>query len=193
MTAELCHAALHLIAADAAGAGADEPIGIVGAFAFAGKVLAVEGVVAGAVGAEVAVCFIFEAIVLTVLFYGEYDAAVFGNCLAVYDLGRSRLDAEGIVLCCENAACVCTVDNDLIAVLEDLVGIGLLMRILDHEVELLSKESLVAAYRVVGTPVALIGIPLHIVVSCYIFNVEAAVGLGSGNIPCGVDIVKRHT
>ena len=79
-------AALHLVAAHVAGAGADQPIGIV-----AGG-LGIESVVAGAVGAEVAVGLVVEAVVVAVFLHLEHHGAVGADSLAILNGGGGLVD-----------------------------------------------------------------------------------------------------
>ena len=119
---ELRRAALQLIAAHAAGAGADEPVGVVSRNALFGEVLAVERVVAGAVGAEVAIGFALEAEVFAVLLDGEHDSAVRRGGLAVRDGGCRLFNGLGIVLRRQNRLCVLVVDHELVAGLGQIAG-----------------------------------------------------------------------
>ncbi len=106
-------AALHLIAAHAAAAGADEPVGVIRCHAVLGEVLAVEGVVAGAVRAEIAVALVLEAVILAVFLHGEDHGAVGGSGPAVRD-GRSRhVDRERVVLRGQHARGVLVIEHDL--------------------------------------------------------------------------------
>ena len=109
---ELCRAALHLIAAHAAGAGTDRPVRVVG------SLKAVERVVASAVGAEVAVGLVVEAEVALVLLHLKDDCAVCRSGLAGLDGGRSLVDCRAIrviVLLRQNRLCVLVVNHDLVA------------------------------------------------------------------------------
>ena len=119
---ELCRAALHLIAAHAAGAGADEPVGVVSRNALFGEVLAVERVVAGAVGAEVAIRIALEAEVFAVLLDGEHDSAVRRGGLAVRDGGCRLFNGLRIVLRRQDCLCVLVVDHELVAGLGQIAG-----------------------------------------------------------------------
>ena len=119
---KLCRAALQLIAAHAAGAGADEPVGVVSRNALFGEVLAVERVVAGAVGAEVAIGFAVEAEVFAVLLDGEHDSAVRRGGLAVLDFGIGLFDGLGIVLRRQDCLRVLVVDHELVAGLGQIAG-----------------------------------------------------------------------
>ena len=149
---ELRRAALHLIAAHAAGAGADEPVGIVSRNALFGEVLAVERVVAGAVGAEVAIGFALEAEVFAILLDGEHDSAVRRNGLAVLgERGCSLVDCRAIrviVLLRQNRLCVLVVDHELVAGLGQIAG-GLVSRCRVDPVERELARILLTCNRVV--------------------------------------------
>ena len=119
---ELRRAALQLIAAHAAGAGADEPVGVVSRNALFGEVLAVERVVAGAVGTEIAIRIALEAEVFAVLLDGEHDSAVCRGGLAVRDGGCRLFNGLRIVLRRQNRLCVLVVDHELVAGLGQIAG-----------------------------------------------------------------------
>ena len=119
---ELRRAALHLIAAHAAGAGADEPVGVVSRNALFGEVLAVERVVAGAVGTEIAIGFALEAEVFAVLLDGEHDSAVRRGGLAVRDGGCRLFNGLRIVLRRQDCLCVLVVDHELVTGLGQIAG-----------------------------------------------------------------------
>ncbi len=195
VAAELRRAALHLIAAHAAGAGANEPVGVVSRNALFGEVLAVERVVAGAVGAEVAIRIALEAEVFAVLLDGEHDSAVRRNGLAVLgERGRSPVDCRAIrviVLLRQNRLCVLVVDHKLVAGLGQIAG-GLIGAAVVHDqIELLGKQRLIAD-SAVAAPVVLLGVPLQIVAACGVLDIEAVFGLRSRDVPCGVHIVQRR-
>ena len=152
VAAELRRAALQLIAAHAAGAGADEPVGVVSRNALFGEVLAVERVVAGAVGAEVAIRVAVEAEVFAVLLDGEHDSAVRRNGLAVLgERGCSLVDCRAIrviVLLRQNRLCVLVVDHELVAGLGQIAG-GLVSRCRVDPVERELARILLTCNRVV--------------------------------------------
>ena len=187
---ELRRAALQLIAAHAAGAGADEPVGVVSRNALFGEVLAVERVVAGAVGAEVAIGFALEAEVFTVLLDGEHDSAVRRGGLAVRDGGCRLFNGLGIVLRRQNRLCVLVVDHELVAglgqIAERLIGAA----VVHDQIELLGKQRLIAD-SAVAAPVVLLGVPLQIVAAHGILDVEAVFGLRSRDLPRGIHLVQR--
>ena len=142
---ELCRAALHLIAAHAAGAGTDRPVCVVR------RVKAVERVVAGAVGAEVAVGLVVEAEVALVLLHLKDDCAVGRSGLAVLDLGQSLVDRRAIrviVLLRQNRLCVLVVDHELVAGLGQIAG-GLVSRCRVDPVERELARILLTCNRVV--------------------------------------------
>ena len=149
---ELRRAALQLIAAHAAGAGADEPVGVVSRNALFGEVLAVERVVAGAVGAEVAIRVAVEAEVFAVLLDGEHNSAVRRNGLAVLgERGCSLVDCRAIrviVLLRQNRLCVLVVDHELVAGLGQIAG-GLVSRCRVDPVERELARILLTCNRVV--------------------------------------------
>ena len=145
---ELRRAALQLIAAHAAGAGADEPVGVVSRNALFGEVLAVERVVAGAVGAEVAIGFALEAEVFAVLLDGEHNSAVRRGGLTVLDLGIGLFDGLGIVLRRQDCLRVLVVDHELVAGLGQIAG-GLVSRCRVDPVERELARILLTCNRVV--------------------------------------------
>ena len=187
---ELCRAALHLIAAHAAGAFADEPVGVISRNALFGEVLAVERVVAGAVGAEVAIGLALEAEVFAVLLDGEHNSAVRRGGLAVRDGGCRLFNGLGIVLRRQNRLCVLVVDHELVARLGQIAG-GLIGAAVVHDqIELLGKQRLIAD-SAVAAPVVLLGVPLQIVAAHGVLDVIAAGRCSRGNLPCGVHVVQR--
>ena len=148
VAAVLRRAALQLIAAHAAGAGADEPVGVVSRNALFGEVLAVERVVAGAVGAEVAIGFALEAEVFAVLLDGEHNSAVRRGGLAVLDFGIGLFDGLGIVLRRQDCLRVLVVDHELVAGLGQIAG-GLVSRCRVDPVERELARILLTCNRVV--------------------------------------------
>ena len=145
---ELRRAMLHLIAAHAAGAGADEPVGVVSRNALFGEVLAVERVVAGAVGAEVAIGFALEAEVFAVLLDGEHNSAVRRGGLAVRNGGCRLFNGLRIVLRRQDCLCVLVVDHELVAGLGQIAG-GLVSRCRVDPVERELARILLTCNRVV--------------------------------------------
>ena len=112
-------AALHLVAAYAAGAGAHQPVGVV-----AGG-LGVEGVVAGAARAQIAVGLVAEAEIFAVCLHGEDHGAVAGGELTVGNGGHclGNGGAVGVVvLLCQGGACVGVVDDDLASLCGQTAG-----------------------------------------------------------------------
>ena len=191
---ELRRAALQLIAAHAAGAFADEPVGVVSRNALFGEVLAVERVVAGAVGAEVAIGFALEAEVFAVLLDGEHNSAVRRNGLAVLgERGCSLVDCRAIrviVLLRQNRLCVLVVDHELVAGLGQIAGRLIGAAVVHDQIELLGKQRLIAD-SAVAAPVVLLGVPLQIVAAHGILDVEAVFGLRSRDLPRGIHLVQR--
>ena len=145
---ELRRAALQLIAAHAAGAGADEPVGVFSRNALFGEVPAVERVVAGAVGTEIAIGFALEAEVFAVLLDGEHDSAVRRGGLAVRDGGCRLFNGLRIVLRRQNRLCVLVVDHELVAGLGQIAG-GLVSRCRVDPVERELARILLTCNRVV--------------------------------------------
>ena len=168
----------HLVAA---GQGLQRPVGILGCG------LGVEGVVAGAVGAQVAVGLVDEAEVVAVLFHGEHHAAVGGAGLTVFDLSHHVVDALGVVLGSQHALGVLVVDDDLAACGGQTAGGDSL-----SGGELQGEHALGAAVNViVAAPVVLAGIPLDVAAAGCVLHVEQAVA-GIFQRPGGVHIVQRH-
>ena len=191
VAAVLRRAALQLIAAHAAGAGADEPVGVVGRNALFGEVLAVERVVAGAVGTEIAIRIALEAEVFAVLLDGEHDCAVCRGGLAVRDGGCRLFNGLRIVLRRQNRLCVLVVDHELVAGLGQIAGRLIGAAVVHDQIELLGKQRLIAD-SAVAAPVVLLGVPLQIVAACGVLDIEAVFGLRSRDVPCGVHIVQRR-
>ena len=187
---ELRRAALHLIAAHAAGAFADEPVRVFGRNALFGEVLAVERVVAGAVGAEVAIGFALEAEVFAVLLDGEHNSAVRRGGLAVRDGGCRLFNGLGIVLRRQNRLCVLVVDHELVAGLGQIAGRLIGAAVVHDQIELLGKQRLIAD-SAVAAPVVLLGVPLQIVAACGVLDIEAVFGLRSRDVPRGIHLVQR--
>ena len=148
VAAVLRRAALQLIAAHAAGAGADEPVGVVSRNALFGEVLAVERVVAGAVGTEIAIRIALEAEVFAILLDGEHNSAVRRGGLAVRDGGCRLFNGLGIVLRRQNRLCVLVVDHELVAGLGQIAG-GLVSRCRVDPVERELARILLTCNRVV--------------------------------------------
>ena len=191
VAAELRRAALQLIAAHAAGAGTDEPVRVFGRNALFGEVLAVERVVAGAVGTEIAIRIALEAEVFAVLLDGEHDSAVRRGGLAVRDGSCCLFNGLGIVLRRQNRLCVLVVDHELVAGLGQIAGGLIGAAVVHNQIELLGKQRLIAD-SAVAAPVVLLGVPLQIVAACGVLDIEAVFGLRSRDVPCGVHIVQRR-
>ena len=105
-------AALHLVAAHAAGAGAHQPVGVLA------DGLGVEGVVAGAARAEVAVGLVVEAVVVAVFLHLEHHGAVGAGSLAILNGGGGLVDGGAgciIVLRSQNSLGILIVDDHLVA------------------------------------------------------------------------------
>ena len=189
MAAVLRRAALHLIAAHAAGAFADEPVGVVSRNALFGEVLAVERVVAGAVGTEIAIRIALEAEVFAILLDGEHDSAVRRGGLAVRDGGCRLFNGLGIVLRRQNRLCVLVVDHELVAGLGQIAGRLIGAAVVHDQIELLGKQRLIAD-SAVAAPVVLLGVPLQIVAACGVLDIEAVFGLRSRDVPRGIRLVQ---
>ena len=104
-------AALQLVAAHAAGAGAHQPVGVL-----AGG-LGVEGVVAGAACAEVAVGLVVEAVVVAVFLHLEHHGAVGAGSLAILNGGGGLVDGGAgciIVLRSQDSLGILIVDDHLV-------------------------------------------------------------------------------
>ena len=104
-------AALHLVAAYAAGAGAHQPVGVLA------DGLGVEGVVAGAARAEVAVGLVVEAVVVAVFLHLEHHGAVGAGSLAILNGGGGLVDGGAgciIVLRSQDSLGILIVDDHLV-------------------------------------------------------------------------------
>ena len=112
-------AALHLVAAYAAGAGADQPVGVLA------DGLGVEGVVAGAARAEVAVGLVVEAVVVAVFLHLEHHGAVGTGSLAILNGGGGLVDGGAgciIVLRSQDSLGILIVDDHLVAGVGETAG-----------------------------------------------------------------------
>ena len=191
VAAVLGGAVLHLVAAHAAGAGADQPIGVV-----TGS-LGIEGIVAGAVCAEIAVGVVAETVILAVLLHSEHHGAVGADSLAVLNGGGRLVDggtAFVIVLRGQNSLGVLVVDDHLAAHGEGTGGggrLGVGAAVIHYQVELLGKQGLIAD-PAVAAPVTLVGIPLQVISADIVLNIEAVSGFGVFNGPGGVRLIQRR-
>ena len=105
-------AALHLVAAYAAGAGTHQPIGIIAGGG------AIKSVVAGAARAEVAVGLVIEAVVVAVFLHLEHHGAVGAGSLAILNGGGGLVDGGAgciIVLRSQDSLGILIVDDHLVA------------------------------------------------------------------------------
>ena len=185
-------AVLHLVAAHAAGAGAEEPIGIV-----AGG-LGIESVVAGAVCAEVAVGLVVEAVVVAVFLHLEHHGAVGAGSLAILNGGGGLVDGGAgciIVLRSQNSLGILIVDDHLVAHGGETAG-GLVGAA--HRDELQGIEVITGFFiGISGELLEALGAvdkPLHIIGGAVGINeVEAAVGLGFFHLPGVIDLVQGQT
>ena len=192
MVVELGSAALHLVAAHAAGAGADQPIGIV-----AGG-LGIESVVAGAVCAEVAVGLVVEAVVVAVFLHLEHHGAVGAGSLAILNGGGGLVDGGAgciIVLRSQDSLGILIVDDHLVAHGGETAG-GLVGAA--HRDELQGIEVITGFFiGISGELLEALGAvdkPLHIIGGAVGVNeVEAAVGLGFFHLPGVIDLVQGQT
>ena len=190
--AEFGGAVLHLVAAHAAGAGADQPIGIV-----AGG-LGIESVVAGAVCAEVAVGLVVEAVVVAVFLHLEHHGAVGAGSLAILNGGGGLVDGGAgciIVLRSQDSLGILIVDDHLVAHGGETAG-GLVGAA--HRDELQGIEVITGFFiGISGELLKALGAvdkPLHIIGGAVGINeVEAAVGLGFFHLPGVIDLVQGQT
>ena len=181
-------AALHLVAAYAAGAGAHQPVGII-----AGG-LGVEGVVAGAACAEVAVGHVVEAVVVAVFLHLEHHGAVGAGSLAILNGGGGLVDGGAgfiIVLRSQNSLGILIVDDHLVAhggqTAGGLVGAA-------HRDELQGVDALIGCFVGIGGELRVFGKPLHIVGGAIcVDEIEAAIGGGLFHLPGVVDLVEGQT
>ena len=191
LAVKLGGAVLHLVAAYAAGAGANRPVGIVTGG------LAIEGVVAGAVGAEVAVGLVVETVVVAVFLYLEHHGAVGADSLAVFNGGGRLVDGGAVgvvVLRSQDSLGVLIVDDHLVARGEGTAGSGrrgVGAAVIHHQIELLSEQGLITYLRV-AAPVSLVGIPLQVISADIVLNIEAVSGFGVFNGPGGVRLIQRR-
>ena len=185
-------AALHLVAAYAAGAGAQEPIGIVAGGG------AIKSVVAGAARAEVAVGLVIEAVVVPALFHGEHGGAVGAGSLAVFNGGGGLVDGGAgciIVLRSQNSLGILIVDDHLVTGVGETAGglVGAAHRDELQGIEVIAgffigiSGELLKALRAVDKPLHIIGGAVGV------NEVEAAVGLGFFHLPGVIDLVQGQT
>ena len=181
-------AALHLVAAYAAGAGADQPVGVLA------DGLGVEGVVAGAARAEVAVGLVIEAVVVAVFLHLEHHGAVGAGSLAILNGGGGLVDGGAgciIVLRSQDSLGILIVDDHLVAHGGETAG-GLVGAV--HRDELQGVDALVGCFVGIGGELRVFGKPLHIIGGAVGVNeVEAAVGLGFFHLPGVIDLVQGQT
>ena len=185
-------AVLHLVAAHAAGAGADQPIGII-----AGG-LGIESVVAGAVCAEVAVGLVVEAVVVAVFLHLEHHGAVGAGSLAILNGGGGLVDGGAgciIVLRSQDSLGILIIDDHLVAHGGETAG-GLVGAA--HRDELQGIEVITGFFiGISGELLEALGAvdkPLHIIGGAVGVNeVEAAVGLGFFHLPGVIDLVQGQT
>ena len=185
-------AALQLVAAHAAGAGAHQPIGIV-----AGG-LGIESVVAGAVCAEIAVGLVVEAVVVAVFLHLEHHGAVGAGSLAILNGGGGLVDGGAgciIVLRSQDSLGILIVDDHLVAHGGETAG-GLVGAA--HRDELQGIEVITGFFiGISGELLEALGAvdkPLHIIGGAVGVNeVEAAVGLGFFHLPGVIDLVQGQT
>ena len=185
-------AALHLVAAYAAGAGAEEPVGIVAGGG------AIKSVVAGAARAEVAVGLVMETVVVSALFHGEHGGTVGTGSLAVFNGGGGLVDGGTgciIVLRSQNSLGILIVDDHLVAGVGETGG-GLVGAA--HRDELQGIEVITGFFiGISGELLEALGAvdkPFHIIGGAVGVNeVEAAVGLGFFHFPGVIDLVQGQT
>ena len=185
-------AVLHLVTAHAAGAGAEEPIGIV-----AGG-LGIESVVAGAVCAEVAVGLVVEAVVVAVFLHLEHHGAVGAGSLAILNGGGGLVDGGAgciIVLRSQDSLGILIVDDHLVAHGGETAGglVGAAHRDELQGIEVITgffigiSGELLEAFGAVDKPFHIIGGAVGV------NEVEAAVGLGFFHLPGVIDLVQGQT
>ena len=112
-------AALHLVAAYAAGAGTHQPIGVLAGGG------AIKSVVAGAARAEVAVGLVIEAVVVAVFLHLEHHGAVGAGSLAILNGGGGLVDGGAgciIVLRSQDSLGILIVDDHLVAGVGETAG-----------------------------------------------------------------------
>jgi len=181
-------AALHLVAAYAAGAGAHQPVGVLA------DGLGVEGVVAGAACAEVAVGLVVEAVVVAVFLHLEHHGAVGAGSLAILNGGGGLVDGGAgciIVLRSQNSLGILIVDDHLVTHGGETAG-GLVGAV--HRDELQGVDALVGCFVGIGGELRVFGKPLHIVGGAIcVDEIEAAVGGGLFHLPGVVDLVEGQT
>ena len=181
-------AALQLVAAYAAGAGAHQPVGVLA------DGLGVEGVVAGAARAEVAVGLVIEAVVVAVFLHLEHHGAVGAGSLAILNGGGGLVDGGAgciIVLRSQDSLGILIVDDHLVAHGGQTAG-GLVGAV--HRDELQGVDALVGCFVGIGGELRVFGKPLHIVGGAIcVDEIEAAVGGGLFHLPGVVDLVEGQT
>ena len=185
-------AALHLVAAYAAGAGAHQPVGVLA------DGLGVEGVVAGAARAEVAVGLVVEAVVVAVFLHLEHHGAVGAGSLAILNGGGGLVDGGAgciIVLRSQNSLGILIVDDHLVTGVGETAGglVGAAHRDELQGIEVIAgffigiSGELLKALRAVDKPLHIIGGAVGV------NEVEAAVGLGFFHLPGVIDLVQGQT
>ena len=185
-------AALHLVAAYAAGAGAHQPVGVLA------DGLGVEGVVAGAACAEVAVGHVVEAVVVAVFLHLEHHGAVGAGSLAILNGGGGLVDGGAgciIVLRSQNSLGILIVDDHLVTHGGETAGglVGAAHRDELQGIEVITgffigiSGELLEALRAVDEPLHIIGGAVGV------NEVEAAVGLGFFHLPGVIDLVQGQT
>ena len=181
-------AALHLVAAYAAGAGAHQPVGVLAGGG------AIKSVVAGAACAQIAVGLVAEAEIFAVCLHGEDHGAVAGGELTVGNGGHclGNGGAVGVVvLLCQGGACVGVVDDHLVAHGGETAG-GLVGAA--HRDELQGVDALIGCFVGIGGELRVFGKPLHIVGGAIcVDEIEAAIGGGLFHLPGVVDLVEGQT
>ena len=112
-------AALHLVAAYAAGAGAHQPVGVLAGGG------AIKSVVAGAACAQIAVGLVAEAEIFAVCLHGEDHGAVAAGSLAILNGGGGLVDGGAgciIVLRSQDSLGILIVDDHLVAGVGETAG-----------------------------------------------------------------------
>ena len=185
--AELGGAALHLVAAYAAGAGADQPIGIVAGGG------AIKSIVAGAARAEVAVGLVMETVVVAAFFHGEHGGAVGAGSLAVLNGGGGLVDGGAgciIVLRSQDSLGILIIDDHLVAGFGETGGGLVGAAAIYYQVELLLEGRTRAG---VGAPVFILGVVLKAVfvgAGGIVDVISGILACDSGHLPGVIGLVQ---
>ena len=151
----------------------------------------VESIVAGAVGAQVAKGFVMEAIVLPILFHGEYHAAVARHRQSVFNGGGGVQDGLRVALQRQDALCAVVVENNLIARLRHA---GFFTRIFLGNLNKLHGINAFVACRIfIGRELREVLIPFHIqICTVGIDDIVAAFRSRRLHLPGVVYLIQRQ-